>query len=58
MRRDGNDEKFPELRRKLTKREDDELVNYSISICVENGYIQEGETASESFIPAFTNEGI
>ena len=34
------------------------LVDYAISIGVENGFIQEGETASESFIPPFTNEGI
>ena len=49
---------FPELNRKLTEREYDELVDYAISIGVENGFIQEGETASESFIPPFTNEGI
>ena len=36
----------------------DELVDYAISIGVENGFIQEGETASESFIPPFTNEGV
>ena len=42
----------------LTEREYDELVDYAISIGVENGFIQEGETASESFIPPFTNEGV
>ena len=55
---EGIGEKFPELNRKLTEREYDELVDYAISIGVENGFIQEGETASESFIPPFTNEGI
>ena len=55
---EGIGKKFPELNRKLTEREYDELVDYAISIGVENGFIQEGETASESFIPPFTNEEI
>ena len=55
---EGIGERFPELNRKLTGREYDELVDYAVSIGVENGFIQEGETASESFIPPFTNEGV
>ncbi len=55
---EGIGKKFPELDRKLTEEEYDELVDYAISIGVENGFIQEGETASESFIPPFTNEGV
>ncbi len=50
--------KFPELHRNLTKEEYDEVVNYAIDIGVENGFIQEGETADESFIPLFECEGI
>ncbi len=50
--------RFPELNRRLTKREYDKLVNYAIGLGVENGFIQEGRTASESFIPAFDLEGI
>ena len=49
---------FPELARKVTEEEYDELVDYAIEIGVENGFIQEGETASESFIPAFDGEGV
>ena len=49
---------FPELGRKLTPEEYDELVDYAIDIGVENGFIQEGDTADESFIPAFDNEGV
>ena len=48
---------YPEIDRKLKKFEYDRLVDYAISLGVENGFIQEGETAEESFIPAFTNEG-
>lgn len=44
---------YPELNRKVTEREYEDVVNYAISIGVENGFIQEGETARESFIPEF-----
>lgn len=49
---------YPELNRKLTEREYDEVVDYAIELGVENGFIQEGETAEESFIPAFDCEGV
>lgn len=53
------DEKaFPELRRKITEKEYEEIVNYAIELGIENGFIQEGETAEESFIPAFDGEGV
>lgn len=50
--------KFEEINRTLTSEEYDELVDYAIEIGVEHGFIQEGETASESFIPAFDYEGV
>jgi putative pyruvate formate lyase activating enzyme len=51
-------EKHPELNRRITEEEYDELVDYAINLGVENGFIQEGETASESFIPEFNGEGV
>ena len=51
-------EEFPEINRRVTEEEYDELVDFAIEIGVENGFIQEGETAKESFIPEFNNEGI
>ena len=36
----------------------DEVVDYAIDLGVENGFIQEGETARESFIPPFDLEGV
>mgnify|MGYP005795666539 FL=1 len=51
-------EKWPELNRRVTKREYERLVAFAVELGVENGFIQEGETAEESFIPAFDNEGI
>ncbi|MBQ9765881.1 MAG: radical SAM protein [Lachnospiraceae bacterium] len=49
---------YPELNRTVTEAEYDELVDYAIELGVENGFIQEGETAKESFIPEFNMEGI
>lgn len=49
---------YPEINRKVTEDEYDEVVDYAIEIGVEQGFIQEGETAEESFIPAFDYEGI
>lgn len=51
-------EKYPELNRKVREEEYDEVVDYAISIGVENGFIQEGDTAEESFIPEFDITGI
>ncbi|NLK97110.1 MAG: radical SAM protein [Epulopiscium sp.] len=50
--------KYPELNRKITENEYEALVDYAIHIGVENGFIQEGDTASESFIPEFNEEGV
>ncbi|MDO4344313.1 MAG: radical SAM protein [Eubacteriales bacterium] len=51
-------EKYPELNRKVTKREYERLLDYAISLGMENVFIQEGETAKESFIPAFDGSGV
>lgn len=49
---------YPELNRTLTQEEYDEVVDYAIALGVENGFIQEGETCLESFIPSFDCQGI
>ncbi len=54
----GIEKDFPELGRKITQQEYDEVVDYAIDLGVENGFIQEGETAEESFIPAFDETGL
>ena len=51
-------EKYPEINRRVTEEEYEELVDFAIEIGVENGFIQEGETAEESFIPDFNCEGV
>ena len=49
---------FPELSHNVSEREYDELVDYAYDLGVRNGFIQEGGTVSESFIPAFDFEGV
>lgn len=44
---------YPELNRRITAREYEKVVDYAISLGIENAFIQEGETAKESFIPDF-----
>lgn len=51
-------ENFPDLNRTLTEEEYDQVVDFAINLGVENGFIQEGETCLESFIPPFDLEGI
>ncbi len=51
-------EKYPEINRRVTEMEYDEVVDYAIGLGVEHGFIQEGGTAEESFIPQFDGEGV
>lgn len=49
---------YPELMRKVTRREYASLIDYALSLGVEHAFIQEGPTAKESFIPEFDGEGL
>ncbi|MDO4733070.1 MAG: radical SAM protein [Bacillota bacterium] len=49
---------FPELQRKLSDAEYEELIDYAVGLGIENGFIQEGDAAEESFIPAFDCSGV
>ena len=49
---------YPEINRKITQEEYDEVVDYAVDIGLENGFLQEGESASESFIPPFDLTGV
>ena len=49
---------YPELNRKVTEAEYDEVVDYAVDLGVEQGFIQEGDTAEESFIPEFDFTGL
>lgn len=49
---------IPELNRRVSEDEYGRVVDYAIRLGIENAFIQEGETAQESFIPPFDLEGI
>ncbi|BCJ93772.1 radical SAM protein [Anaerocolumna cellulosilytica] len=49
---------YPEINRCISEKEYEELIDYAIELGIENGFIQEGETALESFIPEFNEEGV
>lgn len=49
---------YPKLRRRVRGWEYEALIDHAISLGIENGFIQEGETARESFIPEFDGRGI
>lgn len=48
---------YPELNRKVSTEEYDKLVSFALRLGITNAFIQEGETAEESFIPPFDMEG-
>lgn len=47
-----------ELNKKVSDEEYSKLINYACDIGVENAFIQEGDTCSESFIPEFDLTGV
>ncbi len=49
---------IPELNHKVTTEEYEKVVNFALRLGIENAFIQEGETAEESFIPAFDMKGV
>ena len=52
-------EKFPELNRKVTRREYEKVLDAAIELGIEKWlFFRKGETAEESFIPAFDYEGV
>ena len=51
-------EEYPELNRKVSKKDYERLLDYAIKLGIDNAFIQEGDTAKESFIPLFDNTGV
>lgn len=47
----GDTEKFSELKRKTSKREYDKVVDKAIELGLENVFVQDGNSASENYIP-------
>ena len=51
-------EAVPELNRTITDREYEKVLVFADKIGIEKGFMQEGGTAKESFIPNFDEEGL
>ena len=49
---------FPEINRKITSFEYDSVVNFAYDLGFKNAYIQERESAKESFVPEFDLSGV
>ncbi len=49
---------IPFLNRKVTHEEYDRILRFAEAIGMEQGFLQDGETADESFIPSFNYEGL
>lgn len=49
---------FNEINRKITKREYDKVVDYSLSLNMDRVFIQDTESSDKKFIPAFDFTGI
>ena len=49
---------FPELGFRVSEDEYDELIDYVLDLGIANSFMQEGDTADESFIPSFDYEGV
>lgn len=51
-------ENYPELNRRVDRRTYNRLVDFAVRIGIENGFIQEGGTAEESFVPLWDGTGL
>ena len=49
---------YPELMKKVTPEEYEEVLDFAIENGIENGFLQEGGAAEESFIPEFDGKGV
>ena len=49
---------YDELNRKLSKTEYNRVVDYAIKLGLVNGFVQDGKSAKESFIPNFDISGV
>lgn len=54
----GDLEKFPEINRKLTRREYEKVVSYAVQSGLSHAYVQELSSADENYIPPFDFTGV
>lgn len=51
-------DRYQELNNKITDEDYNEIIDYAIDLGIKKAFIQEGDTASESFIPDFLNQNL
>lgn len=51
-------ESVPELNRRVTEEEYEDLIDFARKLGIRRAFVQEGSAASESFIPPFDGEGV
>jgi len=51
-------EKYPELNERPTKREYQKLIDHATEIGIKNAYIQDSESASDAFVPVFGKDAV
>ena len=54
----GEAVRYPEINRRLTQEEYDEVAQYLMDSPIEDGFMQELESADEQYIPEFDLEGV
>ncbi len=54
----GNASAYPEINRRITKREYDKVLDKLFELGLENGYVQERKAADTKFTPAFDLSGV
>ena len=54
----GNTEKHPEINRRITQDEYDEVVDYMLDLGLEDGFIQDLESADSKYTPDFDLSGV
>lgn len=54
----GDLSEFDELTQKLSEEEYDDVINFAVELGITQGFIQDSESAAESFIPSFDSRGI
>lgn len=51
-------ESYPEINRRITRREYEAVLDYFFKLGLNNGYVQERDSACEDYIPDFNLEGV
>lgn len=54
----GRASEFPEINRRVTDEEYEEVESYMESLGIEDGYVQEKDSSDKVFIPSFNGEGV